>query len=77
MEYEVRCTACCQTIADSFYELLTVLSQLAGLDPAVKERCSKNASKLAEYMVERLKEWPPVVKTNMTTVETYTTHERQ
>jgi len=40
------------------------------------EKCSKNASRLAEYMVERLKEWPPVVKTNMTNVETYATHEK-
>jgi hypothetical protein len=39
-------TACCQTIADSFYELLTVLYQLARLDPTVKEKCSKNASRL-------------------------------
>jgi Protein of unknown function (DUF3102). len=75
-EYEEKCATCCQTIADTFYDLLTVLSQLAGLDPVVKEKCSKNASKLAEYMVERLKDWPPVVKTNMTTVETYATHER-
>jgi hypothetical protein len=73
---EEKCTACCQTIADTFYELLTALGQLARLDPAVKEKCSKDASRLAEYMVERLKEWPPVIKTNMTTVETYATHER-
>jgi len=73
---EEQCTACCQTIADTFQELLIVLGQLARLDLAVKEKCSKDASKLAEYMVERLKEWPPVPKTNMTTVETYATHER-
>jgi len=42
----------------------------------VKEKCSKDASRLAEYMVERLKEWPPIVKTNMTNVETYAIHER-
>jgi Fe-S-cluster containining protein len=45
-EYEEKCAACCQTIADTFYELLTALYQLAKLDPAVKEKCSKNASRL-------------------------------
>jgi Fe-S-cluster containining protein len=75
-KYEEKCAACCKTIADTFYELLTALGQLARLDPAVKEKCSKDASRLAENMVERLKEWPPVIKTNMTTVETYATHER-
>ncbi|SDI20726.1 DUF3102 domain-containing protein [Desulfosporosinus hippei] len=75
-KYEERCTACCQTIADKFQELLEALGQLARLDPAVKEKCSKDASGLAEYMVERLKEWPPVPTTNMKTVETYATHER-
>jgi len=76
-EYEERCNACCKTIADTFQELLTALLQLARLDPAVKEKCSKDASRLAEYMVERLKEWPPIVKTNMTNVETYAIHERE
>ena len=75
-KYEERCTACCQTIADTFQELLEALAQLARLDLAVKEKCSKEASQLAEYMVERLKEWPPVPTTNMRTVETYATHER-
>ena len=75
-KYEERCTACCQTIADTFQELLVALGQLARLDLAVKEKCSKDASQLAEYMVERLKEWPPVPRTNMRTVETYATHER-
>ncbi len=75
-KYEEKCAACCKTIADTFYELLTALGQLARLDPAVKEKCNKDASRLAENMVERLKEWPPVIKTNMTTVETYATHER-
>lgn len=67
-EYEEKCAACCKNIADTFFELLTALVQLARLDPAVKEKCSKDASRLAEYMVERLKEWPPVIKTNMTNV---------
>ena len=75
-EYEERCAAYCKTIADTFYELLTALGQLARLDPAMKEKCSKHASLLAENMVERLKEWPPVVKTNMTNVETYATHKK-
>ena len=71
-----RCTACRKTIADTFQELLEALCQLARLGPAVKEKCSKDASQLAENMVERLKEWPPVPRTNMTMVETYATHER-
>jgi len=75
-EYEERCAAYCKTIADTFYELLTALGQLARIDPAVKEKCCKFASRLAENMVERLKEWPPVVKTNMTNVETYATHKK-
>jgi len=75
-EYEERCAAYCKTIADTFYELLTALGQLARIDPAVKEKCCKFASRLAENMVERLKEWPPVVKTNMTNVETYATLEK-
>ncbi len=75
-KYEEKCAACCKTIADTFYELLTALGQLARLDPAVKEKCNKDASRLAENMVERLKEWPPVVKTNMPNVKTYATHER-
>ena len=75
-KYEERCTACCQTIADTFQELLVALGQLARLDPAVKGKCSKDASRLAEYMVERLKEWPPVPTTNMKTVETYATYEK-
>ncbi|SDG94402.1 DUF3102 domain-containing protein [Desulfosporosinus hippei] len=75
-KYAERCTACCQKIADAFQELLESLGQLARLDPAVKEKCSQDASGLAEYMVERLKEWPPVPTTNMMTVKTYSTHER-
>jgi len=75
-KYEERCTACCQTIADTFQELLEALIELARLDLSVKEKCSEDASRLAEYMVERLKEWPPVPTTNMTTVETYAPHER-
>jgi hypothetical protein len=40
--------------------VLTALYQLGGLEPAVKEKCSAEASRLAESMVERLKEWSPV-----------------
>jgi hypothetical protein len=75
-QYEEKCTACCRTIADAYQELLVALGQLARLDAAVKEKCSKDASSLAEYMVERLKEWPPVPKTNMKSVDTYATYER-
>nr|WP_026183932.1 DUF3102 domain-containing protein [Desulfitobacterium hafniense] len=73
--YEEKCTACCQTIADAFQELLNALLQLARLDPQTKEKCSQNAGQLASYMVERLKEWPPVVTTNMKGVRTHPTYE--
>ncbi|SHN88134.1 DUF3102 domain-containing protein [Desulfitobacterium chlororespirans] len=73
--YEEKCTACCQTIADAFQELLNALMQLARLDPQTKEKCSQNAGQLASYMVERLKEWPPVVTTNMKGVRTHSTYE--
>ncbi|SHN70567.1 DUF3102 domain-containing protein [Desulfitobacterium chlororespirans] len=73
--YEEKCTACCQTIADAFQELLTALGQLARLDPRTKEKCSQDAGQLASYMVERLKDWPPVAGTNMKGVQTYSTCE--
>ncbi|WP_080518295.1 DUF3102 domain-containing protein [Desulfitobacterium hafniense] len=62
--YEEKCTACCQTIADAFQELLTTLDQLARLDPQTKEKCSQDAGQLASYMMERLKDQPPVAGTN-------------
>ncbi|WP_019851315.1 DUF3102 domain-containing protein [Desulfitobacterium sp. PCE1] len=74
-DYEEKCTACCQTIADAFQELLNALMQLARLDPQTKEKCSQNAGQLASYMVKRLKEWPPVVTTNMKGVRTRSTYE--
>ncbi|UWG97704.1 DUF3102 domain-containing protein [Dehalobacter sp. DCM] len=70
-EYEEKCTVCCKTIADTFFELLTALGQLARIDSVAKEKCITNASKLADYMVERLKEWPPIIRTNMPNVKTY------
>ncbi|WP_208926003.1 DUF3102 domain-containing protein [Desulfitobacterium hafniense] len=57
--YEEKYTACCQTIADTFQELLTTLDQLARLDPQTKEKCSQDAGQLASYMMERLKDQPP------------------
>ena len=75
LNYEEKCTACCQTMADAFQELLTALGQLSRLDPQVKEKCSEGASQLASYMVERLKEWPPIAQTNMKGIETYSTYE--
>ncbi|HHY28163.1 MAG TPA: DUF3102 domain-containing protein [Desulfitobacterium dehalogenans] len=75
MNYEEKCTACCQTIADAFQELLNALKQLARIDPQTKEKCSQNAGQLASYMVERLKDWPPIVTTNMKGVQTYSTYE--
>ena len=73
--YEENCTACCQTIANTFQELLTALGHLARLDPRTKEKCSRNADQLASYMVDRLKDWPPVAGTNMKGVQTYSTCE--
>nr|WP_026198753.1 DUF3102 domain-containing protein [Desulfitobacterium hafniense] len=73
--YEDKCTACCRTIADAFQELLNALAQLARLDPQTKEKCSQDAGQLASYMVERLKDWPPVVTTNMKGVRTHPTYE--
>nr|WP_242831931.1 DUF3102 domain-containing protein [Desulfitobacterium hafniense] len=73
--YEEKCTACCQTIADAFQELLNALLQLARLDPQTKEKCSQNAGQLASYMVNRLQEWPPIVTTNMKGVRTHSTYE--
>lgn len=73
--YEEKCTACCQIMADTFQELLTALGQLSRLDPRAKERCSQNATQLASYMVERLKDWPPVAGSNMKGIQTYSTYE--
>lgn len=73
--YEEKCTACCQTIANAFQELLTALGHLARLDPRTKEKCSQDADQLASYMVDRLKDWPPVAGTNMKGVQTYSTSE--
>lgn len=74
-DYEEKCTACCQIMADTFQELLTALGQLSRLDPRAKERCSQNATQLASYMVERLKDWPPVAGSNMKGIQTYSTYE--
>nr|WP_033422479.1 DUF3102 domain-containing protein [Desulfitobacterium sp. PCE1] len=73
--YEKKSTACCQTIADTFQELLNALAQVARLDPQTKEKCSQNAGQLASYMVERLKDWPPVAGSNMTGIQPYSTYE--
>ncbi|AFL98587.1 Protein of unknown function (DUF3102) [Desulfitobacterium dehalogenans ATCC 51507] len=75
VNYEEKCTACCKTIADTFQELLTALGQLSRLDPQVKEKCSQDAGQLAAYMVERLKDWPPVAGSNMAGIERYSTYE--
>lgn len=73
--YEEKCIACCKIIADTFQELLTALGQLSRLDPHTKEKCSRSAAQLAKYMVERLKEWPPVAGSNMEGIERYSTYE--
>lgn len=75
MSYEEKCTNCCQVIADTFQELLNALSQLSRLDPETKEKCTKDATQLASYMVERLRDWPPVAKSNIEGIRTYSTYD--
>lgn len=75
MRYEEKCTNCCQVIADTFQDLLNALNQLSRLDPQIKEKCSKDATQLASYMVERLRDWPPIAKSNMEGIQTYSTHD--
>jgi len=54
-----QCDACCKTIADTFFNLTTALTNLAHIDPELKEEKRKEASRLIEYMTETVKEWPP------------------
>lgn len=62
IKYVEQCDACCQTIADTFFELTTALTNLAHIDPKLKEEKRKAANRLIEYMAETVKEWPPPKK---------------
>lgn len=57
-----KCDACCQTIADTFFDLTTALTNLHYLDPKLKEEKRKKANKLIDYMAETIIEWPPPKK---------------
>ena len=54
-----QCDACCKTIADNFFNLTTALTNLAHIDPDLKEEKRKEASRLIEYMTETIQAWPP------------------
>ncbi|RJE47630.1 preprotein translocase subunit SecA [Dehalobacter sp. MCB1] len=57
-----KCDTCCKTIADTFFDLTTALTNLAHIDPNLKEEKRKEANRLIEYMAETIKEWPPPKK---------------
>ncbi|UWG98108.1 DUF3102 domain-containing protein [Dehalobacter sp. DCM] len=59
IKYVEQCDAYCKTIADTFFALTTALTNLAHLDPKLKEEKRKQANKLINYMAETVKEWPP------------------
>ncbi|RJE46559.1 MULTISPECIES: DUF3102 domain-containing protein [unclassified Dehalobacter] len=62
IKYVEKCDTCCKTIADTFFDLTTALTNLAHLDPNLKEEKRKEANRLIEYMAETIKEWPPPKK---------------
>jgi len=62
IKYVERCDACCKTIADTFFDLTTALTNLTHIDPKLKEEKRKEANRLIEYMTETIKEWPPPKK---------------
>jgi len=49
----------------AYEELQKTLSALARTDPEMKEKYRETARKMLENMANALKEWPPVVKTNL------------
>jgi hypothetical protein len=59
IKYVEKCDACSKTIADTFFDLTTALTNLAHIDPNLKEEKRKEANRLIEYMAETIKEWPP------------------
>lgn len=59
IKYVEQCDVCCKTIADTFFNLTTALTNLAHIDPELKEEKRKEASRLIEYMTETIISWPP------------------
>ena len=62
IKYVKQCDACCKTIADTFFDLTTALTNLTHIDPELKEEKRKEANRLIEYMTKTIKEWPPPKK---------------
>jgi len=62
IKYVEKCDVCSKTIADTFFDLTTALTNLAHIDPNLKEEKRKEANRLIEYMAETIKEWPPPKK---------------
>ncbi|QHA01668.1 DUF3102 domain-containing protein [Dehalobacter restrictus] len=62
IKYVEKCDACCKTIADTFFDLTTALTNLAHIDQNLKEEKRKEANRLIEYMAGTIKEWPPPKK---------------
>jgi myosin heavy subunit len=65
LKYEAECTLQRENMTNAFNALLTALTALARTEPEVKEKCRLAASRLAESMVNTLKEWPPAVRMRM------------
>ncbi|NLI93001.1 MAG: hypothetical protein GX434_12655 [Peptococcaceae bacterium] len=42
-----------------------MLNALAGTDPEMKEKYRETERQMLENMANTLKEWPPVIKTNL------------
>lgn len=61
-KYTERCDACREIIANAFFDLTTALTNLAYIDPAVKEKKRKEANQLIDALAETIKEWPPAKK---------------
>ncbi|QHA01256.1 DUF3102 domain-containing protein [Dehalobacter restrictus] len=62
IKYVEKCDACSKTIADTFFDLTTALTNLAHIDPELKEEKRKAANQLIDYMAETIKVWPPPKK---------------
>jgi hypothetical protein len=65
LKYETQCTLHIENITSTFNDLLKTLTALYRTDPEVKEKNQLAASRMAEGMVNMLKEWPPPIKSNM------------
>ncbi|UWG96744.1 DUF3102 domain-containing protein [Dehalobacter sp. DCM] len=59
IKYVEKCDAYCKTIADTFFDLTTTLTNLNHIDPKLKEKKREEANRLITYMAETIQEWPP------------------